>query len=172
MIIFKTERLDIRQILPEDKSFFQELTTDPDVLRLIPQQPFTQEEVDARFTLALKVSDPLIDETSVWGVFEDGKDELIGLCALLTNDEGDRELGYRFRKQFWGIGYGTEVTKGLIDYCFKELNDDYLTADVNVENVGSVKILDKFLSPVREFFNEKDQSTDRRYELRIEDYEI
>jgi len=80
-------------------------------------------------------------------------------------DEGDRELGYRFRVEYWGKGYGTEVTKGLIDFCFQDLKIEKITADVNVENIASTKILNKFLKPVREFFNEKDNCTDRRYEL-------
>jgi len=40
-----------------------------------------------------------------------------------------------------------------------------ITADVNIENIASAKILNKFFKPVREFFNENDNCTDRRYEL-------
>lgn len=60
------------------------------------------------------------------------------------NDEGHDEIGYRLREQYWRQGYGTEIATGLIDYCFKELNFTLLTADVNIENIPSVKILEKF----------------------------
>ena len=94
-----------------------------------------------------------------------GKNELIGLCGLLTNDEGERELGYRFRRPFWGKGYGTEVTEAMLNYCFNELEIELMTADVNIDNLASVKILDKFLKPIREFYNEEDDCTDRRYSI-------
>ena len=81
------------------------------------------------------------------------------------NEHNEKELGYRFRACFWGKGYGTETTKGMLNYYFQEMNVNKVTADVNIANIGSVKILDKFMKPVREFFNERDNCTDRRYEL-------
>jgi len=46
-----------------------------------------------------------------------------------------------------------------------QINNDTVTADVNVANIPSVKILVKFMTIVDEFFNEKDNCTDRRYEV-------
>ena len=53
----------------------------------------------------------------------------------------------------------------MLRYCFTELKIDLLTADVNVTNIASVKILDRFFKPEREFYNERDKCTDRRYKL-------
>ena len=123
-------------------------------------------EIEEKFSFAMKPQAAILNnKTSIWAICEKGRDEMIGLCALLTNNEGDRELGYRFRVEYWGKGYGTEVTKGLIDFCFQNLKLDKITADVNIENIASAKILNKFLTPVREFFNERDNCIDRRYEL-------
>ena len=88
---------------------------------------------------------------------------MIGLALFLTNDENEKELGYRFKTKYWYKGYGTETTKGMINYYFDELKFDKITADVNVENIASVKILEKFMKPVREFFNVRDNCTNRRY---------
>ena len=54
----------------------------------------------------------------------------------------------------------------MLDYYFKEMKVEKVTADVNIANVGSVNILNKFMKPVRDFFNERDNCTDRRYELK------
>ena len=51
----------------------------------------------------------------------------------------------------------------MLDYYFQQLNETKVTADVNVANTGSVKVLDKFMKPLREFYNERDNCTDRRY---------
>lgn len=47
---------------------------------------------------------------------------MIGLSLFLTNDGNDRELGYRFRVNYWGKGYGTETTKGMLQHYFNALN--------------------------------------------------
>ena len=166
MKIFETERLSIRSLENVDKKYFAELFTDPKILELIPQKAFTQDQITDRFnkSLNLELSD-LKDQKRACGIYEKEKPEMIGLALFLINEDGEKELGYRFRASFWGKGYGTETTKGMLEYYFQEMNVDKVMADVNIANIGSVKILNKFMEPVREFFNERDDCTDRRYEL-------
>ncbi|MBT3547198.1 MAG: GNAT family N-acetyltransferase [Flavobacterium sp.] len=166
MKIFETERLIIRSLEKVDKIYFAELFTDPKILKLIPQKAFTQDQITDRFnkSLNLELSD-LKDQKRACGIYEKEKPEMIGLALFLINEDGEKELGYRFRANFWGKGYGTETTKGMLEYYFQEMNVDKVMADVNIANIGSVKILNKFMEPVSEFFNERDDCTDRRYEL-------
>lgn len=166
MNLFKTERLQIKRVEKADKKYFAELFTNPKILELIPQKPSTENEITERFnnSLTLQVSD-LHTQKSALGVYEKENPELIGLALFLINEAGEKELGYRFREAYWGKGYGTETTKGMLQYYFEQLNADYVTADVNTANIGSVKILDKCMTLVSEFFNEKDQCTDRKYKI-------
>ncbi|MFT6983392.1 MAG: RimJ/RimL family protein N-acetyltransferase [Crocinitomicaceae bacterium] len=159
--MFSTNRLHVRPLQYSDSDNFFDMMSNPNVMNPIPQEVKTREESDAN--LQKLIQDP--KEKTVWAVCEKDDNELIGLCALLVNDEGQDEIGYRLREQYWRQGYGTEITAGLIDYCFQELNFSLLTADVNIENIPSVKILEKFMKPVREFYNENDQCTDRRYKV-------
>jgi ribosomal-protein-alanine N-acetyltransferase len=112
----------------------------------------------------LELSD-LNKQKCACGIFEKGNPEMIGLSLFLINDENEKELGYRFRVNYWGKGYGTETTKGMLEYYFSVMNLDKVTADVNIANIASVKILDKFMKPTNEFFNKRDNCTDRRYEV-------
>ena len=159
--MFSTNRLYVRPLLYSDSDEFFDMMSNPNVMNPVPQQVKNREESDAN--LQILIQDP--KEKTVWAVCEKDDNELIGLCALLVNDEGHDEIGYRLREQYWRKGYGTEIAAGLIDYCFNELKFSMLTADVNTENVPSVKILEKFMKPVREFYNENDQCTDRRYKV-------
>ena len=159
--MFSTNRLHVRPLLHSDSEEFFDMMSNPNVMNPVPQRVKTRDESDTN--LQELIQDP--KEKTLWAICKKNHDELIGLCALLVNDEGHDEIGYRLREQYWRQGYGTEVTKGLIDYCFKQLNLSLLTADVNIENVPSVKILEKFMEPVREFYNENDKCTDRRYQV-------
>jgi len=169
MKILETERLIIKRIESVDKKHFAEMFTDPRVLELIPQKAFTENQVNERFnkSIHLKISD-LNSQKCTCGIYEKGNDEMIGLALFLLNEENEKELGYRFRVDYWGKGYGTETTKGMLEYYFQKMNVDKVTADVNLANIGSVKILDKFMQPVCDFFNERDNCTDRRYALEKE----
>lgn len=166
MKIFETNRLVIKSFEQRDKDFFIELLSDPKIIDPVPQPKLSIEKIIAKFDASLNFSGkPIKNKENIWGVFEKQNIEMIGVCALLTNDENDWELGYRFRTNYWGKGYGTETTKGIIDFCFNHLNINKVAADVNIENSGSVKILNKFMNPVNEFFNENDNCTDRRYHI-------
>jgi ribosomal-protein-alanine N-acetyltransferase len=166
MKILETERLIIRSLKKADKKYFAELFTDPRVLELIPQKAFTENQITERFDKSLNLNlNDLSNQKYACGIFEKGNAELIGLALFLINKNDEKELGYRFRVEYWGKGYGTETTKGMLEYYFQKMNESKVTADVNMANVGSVKILDKFMTPVREFFNERDNCTDRRYEI-------
>lgn len=171
MKIFETERLIIKKLESVDKKHFAELFTNPRVLEAIPQIAFTESQISGRFNRSLKIEfNDLKSQKCACGIFEKNNPEMIGLALFLTNENNENELGYRFKATYWGKGYGTETTNGMLEFYFSVLNIDKVTADVNIVNVASVKILDKFMSPVREFFNERDKCTDRRYELRRGDW--
>jgi len=165
-MIFKTERLQIRTLEADDADLFFEMMSDPRVMDPIPQNVFSRNESDAK--LAELIEMEAGSDTRVWCMSEKGKDSLIGICGFLKNDENDEELAYRFMEQYWGKGLGTEIASALIDYGFNMLKADKITADVWVMNTQSEKILAKFMSQVKEFYNAKDNCTDRRYELRRE----
>ena len=171
MEIFETERLTIKFLEHKDQNLFSELLSDPKIIEPIPQPKFTENQIAEKFTENLNLTKSNLEkEKCVCGIFEKGNPEMIGLSLFLINTDNEKELGYRFRVNYWGKGYGTETTKGMLEYYFNELNATKVMADVNIDNIGSVKILNKFMNPVREFFNERDNCTDRRYELKRENW--
>ncbi len=166
MEIFETERLIIKRLEKTDKKYFAELFTDPKVLDLIPQKALTENQIIDRFNKSLNIElSDLNNQKCACGIYEKGNPEMIGLALFLINENDEKELGYRFRVNYWRKGYGTETTKGMLEYYFNQMNVTKVTADVNIANIGSVKILTKFMKPVHEFFNERDNCTDRRYEI-------
>jgi ribosomal-protein-alanine N-acetyltransferase len=167
-MIFQTQRLTIRPLKEADRTAFFELMSNYNVMSPIPQPVMDKEKSDANFEKHLNAQ-PTSD-TKVMAIETKDGNAFIGICAYLKNNNNQDEIGYRLREQFWGIGYGTETTIGLINYAFNTLNLELLTADVNTANVNSVKILDKFFTRDFEFYNEEDQCTDRRHTLKKEDW--
>jgi ribosomal-protein-alanine N-acetyltransferase len=166
-MIFETKRLYVRRLEETDEAQFFELMSNPNVMNPIPQDVLTKIESDAK--LAALIALEKLSDTKIWCLCEKGNNKSIGICGLLKNDEKQDEIAYRLIETYWGKGYGTEIAKGLIDYCFDKMKSNLITADVYVDNVKSIKILNKFFTLEKEFFNADDNCMDRRYVLRRED---
>ena len=54
-----------------------------------------------------------------------------------------REIGYVLNKDYWGRGLMPEAVKAVIDYCFRELNFDWLTCGHFVWNNQSRRVVEK-----------------------------
>lgn len=54
-----------------------------------------------------------------------------------------REIGYVLNKNYWGRGLMPEAVKAVIDYCFRELNFDWLTCGHFVWNGQSRRVVEK-----------------------------
>jgi RimJ/RimL family protein N-acetyltransferase len=80
----------------------------------------------------------------LWAVIERESDDLIGMAGLTVMDEaGDLELAYRFRRDRWGLGYGSEAATAWVAKGFNALNLPRIVAVVEPDHVVSKHILEK-----------------------------
>lgn len=61
----------------------------------------------------------------------------------VPKDSMGREIGYAIGKDYWGRGLVPEAVKAVIDYCFKELDFDWLTCGHFVWNHQSRRVVEK-----------------------------
>ncbi|MEI3059513.1 MAG: GNAT family N-acetyltransferase [Oscillospiraceae bacterium] len=54
-----------------------------------------------------------------------------------------REIGYVLSRDYWGRGLMPEAVEAVIDYCFRELNWDYLTCGHYNRNDRSRRVIEK-----------------------------
>ena len=79
-----------------------------------------------------------------WAVIERETDELIGMAGLAELDEGgELELAYRFRRDRWGRGYGSEAAAAWVAQAFSVLGVAQIVAVVEPDHVVSKHILEK-----------------------------
>jgi RimJ/RimL family protein N-acetyltransferase len=162
LIIFETDRLIVRRLCENDFDDYYDMMGNPNVMNLVPRKVKSRKESDEHLEKFIH-TDQNLSETKVWGIELKNNSEFIGLCAFLKNQEKDNEIGYRLREKFWRMGLGTEITKGLISFGFEKLNMNKITADVDTNNQYSVKILRKFMTLEKEFYNTSDKCIDQRY---------
>lgn len=72
-------------------------------------------------------------------------DNFIGLFGFKIGNEKYKrgEVWFKLHKSSWNKGYGTECLKAIIKFGFESLNLHRIEAGCAVENIGSIKVLEK-----------------------------
>ena len=78
-------------------------------------------------------------------VIEDLDGKFIGLFGLKLWGKKHRraEVWYKLHLNHWGKGYGTEALNRILDFGFDDLKLHRIQAGCAVENIGSIKVLEK-----------------------------
>ncbi len=145
-IITQTRRLYLREFSLDDAIHFYNMNLDEDVIKYTGDTAFSS-EAEAR-TFLTNYDQYKLHNMGRWAVCDKNTDEFLGWCGLKhhpesTIDNTFVEVGYRFYKTHWGKGYATESTKAAIYYGFNTLNLKTIYAHAHIENIASLKVLEK-----------------------------
>jgi [ribosomal protein S5]-alanine N-acetyltransferase len=96
-----------------------------------------------------------------WAVIDKITNDFLGWSGLKYEEELRSEfsyydLGYRFKKQYWGQGFATEAAVASLQYGFETLKLEQICAAAHVENIRSNKILQKVGLRFKETFEYQD----------------
>lgn len=164
-MLFTTPRLVIRSLKETDLPHFYRLQSSEQVMQYVGGCTMTWEESEKDLEKIIRCYRKPGNDFRIWAVLLKENNQWIGTCALVKNEKGEQEIGYRFLETSWGKGYGKELVKGLVEYAFTKLKIKQIVAYAARENKASVKILDCYFNFLREVYNEKDKCTDRVYVL-------
>jgi RimJ/RimL family protein N-acetyltransferase len=69
---------------------------------------------------------------------------VIGFAKMVPFETDKMEIGYALIPDFWHMGLTTEMVQELVDTGNRYFKDKQIVAIVNIDNVGSLKVLDQF----------------------------
>jgi RimJ/RimL family protein N-acetyltransferase len=104
MVLIETERLFIRQWVPDDWKRFRPLGTDPRVLEYLVTEPWSDERIQRFINKGIEVAKTR--GWILWPVIHREDAELIGFCGFGDEFPPDVEIGWRLRPEYWGRGIG------------------------------------------------------------------
>mgnify|MGYP001028593639 FL=1 len=164
LMIFETERLQVRKLILEDLYSFHKMQSNPNVMR------YADGEVNTlaahSIELSTLISNYSLPENDFWIYAIERKEDrfFVGTLALVK-DGVDDEIGLRFLEEYWSLGYGTEVCHRLLEYC-KQIGIQKIVASAVDLNSASSKILTRLgFMQVRKFINQEMQLLETKYEL-------
>lgn len=142
-IIFETGRLYLRRFTIDDAPIIQELNSDPLVLKYLNEPPVDNITI-AETILSTIILPQYKKGFGRWAAHLKGDHTFIGWCGLKYRLELDEmDLGYRFKPSFWGKGFATEAASHTLKYGFEILDLPLITARAHVQNIGSIKVLER-----------------------------
>lgn len=166
-MIFDTERLKVRELTLGDVHLFHEMQSNPKVMQ------FADGEIknfDKNADELKELIDRYIIKNNdfwIYAVVKKSDNQFVGTIAIVKDAYNDNEIGYRFLEANWGLGYGSEICKGLVSYCQK-IGFKKIIAYVIDANSASVKILEKNnFKIVKKFINENLQLPETKYQLKL-----
>ena len=158
MVEIKTKRLVLKR---PDKSInnklFASLVGDWDIAKWLSDVPYPYTEKHAQKFIKRSSPDDLR-----FSVFYD--EILVGGVGVSFEENNQLDLGYWIAKDYWGNGFATEASKGLIDYVKNETEFKAITACYVKGNKTSAKVLKKLgfieIGECEEYFLSRKETMD------------
>ena len=140
-----TARLTFREFEKADWPAVHAYASDPEVVRYMPWGPNTEAESRdfVRRQIQPQSDDPRYDFEFAVIRSDDGC--LIGGCGIHHSGPPKRRghIGYCFRRDAWGHGYGTEAARALVAFGFEALDLHRIFATCDPQNTASARVLEK-----------------------------
>jgi RimJ/RimL family protein N-acetyltransferase len=141
--MIETERLLIREFRHSDLDSVHEYSGNPEVTKYIPFEPSSIQQAMAFLEQAIE-KQSIPDRTDYELAVElKQENKVIGGCRMNKETDIQAHLGFLFNQKYWGYGFATETAKALVDFGFSKLNVHRIFAHCFIDNLASVKVLEK-----------------------------
>ncbi|MFN2227263.1 MAG: GNAT family N-acetyltransferase [Anaerolineae bacterium] len=135
MLSIKTDRLVLRDLVPDDFEAFYATTGDPEYRSYYPEAEMTPafwRDLLERIIVGARVSPRTTYQVAV--CLAGGT--LIGTCGVRLESAEHRQasFGCAIARAYWGWGYASEASRCIIDYGFSNLPIHRLYAETLSEN--------------------------------------
>ncbi len=168
--IFQTNRLLVRRLILEDLLDFSDLHGDDDVMFFTETNGIDASKSLLDFNRIIKQYNTPENSFWIWAIEDKTSHEFIGICVFSTNSSKEIELGYRLNKKYWRLGIGSEVFNGLLKHAFETEKAESVFAESDSFNIASLKIIEKHLNFVSEYYNTELNRLDFLYKLSKQEY--
>lgn len=141
-ITLETERLLLRWLREDDFKQYAEMCRDPEVMRFLGGQLFTDVEVWRQ--MAYFMGHWHFRGYGIWGLEEKSTGDLVGRIGFLNPIGWPAfELGWTLSRESWGKGYATEGAQRALAYAFTELDRDHVISLIAPDNIASAKVAER-----------------------------
>lgn len=145
-MLIETERLKLLDLTQADLDDMFLLHSDEAVAR------YNTIGIPMDREITRKILAPLLEQTNnenkddySWTIRDKHTDAFLGEIGISLAPARYQlaTLHYSLLPEYWGNGFATEAAIGLIKYCFEELDLHRIEAGCAVDNLASIRVLEK-----------------------------
>jgi [ribosomal protein S5]-alanine N-acetyltransferase len=150
--VLETERLTLRAYRDSDAPEVLFMRSDPRMMRYIDREPAPDLDA-AREHIRVVQENLAAGEGILWAICLKGEEHLIGNVCFWRMDKPHfrAEIGYMLFPDHQGQGLMHEAAAAALDYAFQVMHFHSIEANVNPDNAGSIRVLER-LGFVREAY--------------------
>ena len=140
-MIIETNRLTIRSFKESDIPEYAAVVADPEVTKYLgDESPHSYDQATAYVYYCIRSETK--EGIARYAVILKETGELIGFCGFKKIYDYI-DFGWRYARRAWGNGYATEAAAAVLDHGINTLKLSGIVAESAVENVGSVRVMEK-----------------------------
>lgn len=144
-MILRTERLVLREFVPDDWPDVFAYQQDPRYLRFYDREDVTEQEAQAfvgRFVQWQRETPRARVQLAIT-LPESG--EMIGNVGVRRESAGEpiADMGFELAPEHWGRGYATEAARTMVEWAFGDWGLERIHAHCIAENAGSARVLER-----------------------------
>lgn len=179
-IFFETKNVSLRCFNRTDAFRLFDLNSDPEVMRYLSNGVTSNmEESELGIKRIFEFLDASEGKFGFWLAFEKSSNLFMGWFLFRPDKKTPKnyaeiELGHRLKKEFWGKGYATEVSKEFLKLGFEKYKVKTIFAKTMKGNLASARVMQKIgLKFERDIIEDDFPGEDKRavrYSLDFQDY--
>ncbi|HMQ67904.1 MAG TPA: GNAT family N-acetyltransferase [Ignavibacteria bacterium] len=142
--VLKTERLLLREITYNDAEDIFQIRKSEEVMKYFGHYPY--KEIPEAYEMIEQVKNGFKNREGIrWGISFHDSDKLIGTGGVwrILKEHLRGEIGYELSEEHWKQGIMFEALSAVTDFAFDKMNLHSIEANLDPENTGSVKLLEK-----------------------------
>ncbi len=135
-----SKRLLLKKVTKNDFENYLSLVSNSDVMHFITGEAITKEKAILKFEIIVQ-ENKAESKLGHFIVFLESNNQFMGYAKLIETSSESAELGYMFLPEYWGKGFGNEVSEILANYARTIPSLKKVIAIIDPENTSSKKIL-------------------------------
>lgn len=151
----ETERLQLREFVKGDAEELFKIRSDERVMKYLDRD--THKSVAESELMIEQMIEIYNNKSGInWIISKKDSLSVIGYIGYwrLIRENLRAEVGYAMKPEYWGNGYMQEALNKVIEFGFKEFCLHSIEGNVNPNNLGSIKLLEKFGFKREAYFKE------------------
>lgn len=141
----QTNRLIIRSFSESDINTYCKIVSKPEVVKYLRNNK-PHSKIEAESYIKDTMSKEKSSGIARYAVSLKTTGELIGFCGFDISGN-NIDFGWRYDSSVWGNGYASEAAHAVLNFGINELKLNSIIAGCAIENIASVKIIEKLGFP-------------------------